>query len=164
MKVFALSDIHIDYSENRNWLLNLSSVDYRDDIIVFSGDISDEMSAIDFCFKELSKKFKSVVFVPGNHELWVCRQKGLTSIDKFKLICSLAEDRGIYTRPLHTATLSIVPLLGWYDYSFGQPNSKLLSVWMDFRSCSWPDNMQPPDITQYFIEKMKVFWMLPIRR
>ena len=35
--------------------------------------------------------------------------------------------------------ISIVPLLGWYDFSFGQPDAFLKRAWRDFRACRWPE-------------------------
>src|SRR5262245_45761704 len=34
--------------------------------------------------------------------------------------------------------LSIIPLLAWYDYSFGEPSEALRAMWMDYRACRWP--------------------------
>src|SRR5262249_7967939 len=45
---------------------------------------------------------------------------------------------------------TIVPLLGWYDYSFGAPCDELRDVWMDFRACRWPPHMNERQITQFF--------------
>jgi hypothetical protein len=56
-------------------------------------------------------------------------------------------------RTYHDGSLSIVPLLGWYDYSFGQPNTKLKETWMDFRTCAWPSGYQLSDITKFFVNQ-----------
>ena len=40
MRVFALSDIHVDYLENLNWILQLSADEYQQDILVLAGDVS----------------------------------------------------------------------------------------------------------------------------
>lgn len=153
MRVFAVSDIHVDYLDNRQWVAALSAVDYLDDILILAGDMTDELNLLKECFYELAKKFLKVLFVPGNHELWVSRNKTITSIEKYQHICKTAKDCDISMEPFHIDSLSIVPLLSWYDFSFASPEAKLLDSWMDFRACSWPDNLQPFDITQYFLEK-----------
>ena len=46
--------------------------------------------------------------------------------------------------------VSIVPLLAWYDYSFGEPSEELRSVWMDYRACRWPVAYTEKDIAAHF--------------
>ena len=48
MRVFALSDIHIDYSENAKWIANLSVTEYQDDVLIVAGDVSDTQSLLDW--------------------------------------------------------------------------------------------------------------------
>jgi predicted phosphodiesterase len=153
MRVFAVSDIHIDYQENKNWLLDLSTTDYREDILILAGDVSDKLELLEQCFRSLTIKFLKVLFVPGNHELWVSRDGISSSIKKYQHIRELADACDVSMQPLHYGTLSIVPLLSWYDFSFGAPGAKLLDTWIDFRACIWPDQLQPQDVTKYFLEK-----------
>ncbi len=157
MRVFVISDIHIDYQENRQWLSKLSSVDYVEDILILAGDVTDERKLLEECFYELSTKFLKVLFVPGNHELWVLRDRTSTSIEKYQQICNLAIENGISLEPFHRDSLSIVPLLGWYDFSFAYPNSQLMETWMDFRNCVWPNHLQPINITEYFLGKNRAY-------
>ena len=157
MRVFAISDIHIDYQENEQWLLGLSSVDYLEDLLILAGDVTDDLQLLEQCFNDLSVKFQKVLFVPGNHELWVVRDNISTSFEKYKKICELANNYDISMQAYHTDSLSIVPLLGWYDFSFAEPSPQLMEVWMDFRACVWPGNLQMPDITDYFLKKNKAF-------
>ncbi len=153
MRVFAVSDIHIDYQENRNCVSQLSNVDYVDDILILAGDVTDEQNLLRQCFAELSRKFRSVLFVPGNHDLWVYREKSLNSFDKLTRVGEIASEHGISMKPLHIESLSIIPLFSWYDFSFAKPCSKLQQSWTDFRACVWPDHMQSSDITEFFLEK-----------
>ncbi|MEZ2221551.1 metallophosphoesterase [Rhizobium sp. RCC_161_2] len=151
MRVFAVSDVHLDYEENRLWLSNLSDVDYQSDILILAGDISDEIRLVEWCFIALRRKFLKVFFVPGNHDLWVTRNQGMTSFDKFRFLGQLAREHDICTEAHHFGPLSIVPLLGWYDYSFGSPGEQLLQTWVDFRACLWPDKMSAEDVTAHFL-------------
>ncbi|MEW6991515.1 metallophosphoesterase [Colwelliaceae bacterium 6441] len=153
MRVFAVSDIHVDYIENREWLTQLSSVDYRQDILILAGDVTDDLMILEECFAELADKFLKVLFVPGNHELWVSRDKIKDSIEKLKLVHNAALAHGIAIAPFHIDGLSIVPLVSWYDFSFGEPSTQLLNTWTDFRACRWPNEMKPVQITSYFMAK-----------
>ncbi|TQV85985.1 metallophosphoesterase family protein [Aliikangiella coralliicola] len=157
MRVFVVSDIHVDYSENKQWLVDISNEDYVDDILIVAGDITDDLKLLDQCFRALTKKFLKVLFVPGNHELWVSRDTTSHSLEKFELITQVAADNDVGTQPYHNETLSIVPLLGWYDFSFAPLTEQLEKIWMDFRACVWPDNLRPADVTEYFVAKNEAY-------
>jgi predicted phosphodiesterase len=155
MRVFAVSDVHIDYQENLDWLNGLSTQDYVDDVLILAGDLTDDLQLLAHSFDQLSNKFKKVLYVPGNHELWVNRCKSRDSLEKYQRIKTLADEHGISQQPFIDHSISIIPLLGWYDYSFGQPSKQLTDAWTDFHACCWPNQMQAADINQYFLEQNK---------
>lgn len=150
MRVFAISDLHINYDENRRWFYNLSQSDYKDDILILAGDITDSMPSLERAFGALKRRFGEVFYVPGNHELWISRDSGIDSLEKANIIKSLAGYFGIRTEPAHFGRLSVVPLLGWYDYSFGLPSTDISCVWADYRACKWPDSYDEKAITKHF--------------
>jgi predicted phosphodiesterase len=153
MRVFAISDIHIDHVANRQWVENLPIGEYGDDVLILAGDVSDAPRSLEWCFTYLARRFRHVLYVPGNHELWVIRDPPrLDSLEKFQQVCALARRCGISTGPVRRAGLSIVPLLSWYDYSFGAPDGELLAVWMDYRACRWPEGFAAREVAQYFFE------------
>ena len=152
MRIFALSDIHIDYSVNRDFIEQLSAFDYQADLLILAGDVSDHPSRLAWCLQTLAQRFKHVLFVPGNHDLWVTRDGSLgDSLAKFAQIRHLVREAGASMHTFHNGKVSIVPLLGWYDYSFGEPGPTLLEAWMDFRACRWPDGFAERDITEHFL-------------
>ncbi len=151
MKIFALSDIHIDYEENRKWLYNLSEFDYKDDVLILAGDITDILTSIAKAFEFLKNRFKEVLFVTGNHDIWVHRNKIKDSLESFTIIKIIAEDYGIKMSPVKFDSLSIIPLFGWFDYSFGEPLEELIRVWYDFTACKWPDGYDEKTVTEYFV-------------
>ena len=151
MRVFALSDIHIDFKENRSWLISLSREEYRNDILILAGDISDMTRFVEEAFRELGRRFSRVAYVPGNHDLWTHRNGMADSMANFAHIMKLAGDNGIHVSPLTVGNLTIVPLHGWYDYSFGRPGDELSLIWMDYSACSWPDNFDEERITNHFL-------------
>jgi predicted phosphodiesterase len=163
-RIFALSDIHLDHDLNAKWLSGLSTQDYQDDILLLAGDVSDRKAVLERCFVDLTRRFRQVFYVPGNHDLWVLRDPSFaTSLDKYEAICQLAGDLGVSMKPLHCAEVSIVPLLGWYDYSFGAPSRKLRDVWMDYRSCRWPSGLDEEGITRFFTGKNELSFDTPGR-
>jgi len=151
LRIYALSDLHIDYDENRRWLANLSLEDYRDDVLILAGDISDITRYLTLSFRELKKRFRMVLFVPGNHDLWTYRNKVQNSLIYFDLIKKIARENGILTEPASIGKISIIPLYGWYDYSFGFPGDELSSIWRDYFACSWPENFNEQTITRHFV-------------
>jgi predicted phosphodiesterase len=150
-RIFATSDIHLDYDVNRAWLDQLSAIDYREDVLLLAGDVSDHMPILQRCFRELEKRFARVLYVPGNHDLWVARQPEIDdSLEKFERVRRLAADCGVSMEPFHMPGVSIVPLLGWYDDSFGVPSAQLREIWADYRACRWPDGLLPRDLAAHF--------------
>ncbi len=145
MKIYALSDVHIDYPQNREWLFALSETDHQRDIMILAGDITHELSLLGEVLAALRGAFRDVVFVPGNHELWVEgveEREHDCSLEKFHAIRELCASLDVATEPVHYDHLSIVPLFGWYDFSFGQPDRHLRRAWRDFRACRWPSHLQ----------------------
>jgi predicted phosphodiesterase len=152
MRLFALSDIHVDYADNARWVDALSSEDYREDTLILAGDLTEDRRLLAWCLQRFVAKFRQVLFVPGNHDLWVRRDPDIDcSLRKFDAVLGIAADAGAWMQPrLHGDNL-IVPLLGWYDYSFGPPGDDLRAMWMDYRACRWPEAYGPERITEHFL-------------
>ena len=70
-RVFACSDIHVDYRENWAWCQQLSSSAYLGDVLIIAGDVSDDSAKLRETFSLLKGKFAEVFFTIGNHDLWI---------------------------------------------------------------------------------------------
>jgi predicted phosphodiesterase len=151
MRIFATSDLHVEHEENRNWLSQLSVLDYQMDVLICAGDVAQDTKSLGRALECLRKRFREVVYVPGNHELWITNGWKGNSIDKFHHVQALAANCGIRMGPLHLQAVSLVPLLSWYDHSFGEPSEELLERWSDYHLCSWPGQFNQPRITEYFL-------------
>jgi len=152
MRLFALSDIHVDYPDNARWVEGLSDADYRDDVLILAGDLTEDSGLLGWCLARFAAKFRQVLFVPGNHDLWVRRSPvDMCSLRKFEQVMTVAADSGVSTQPFHYGSTLVVPLLSWYDYSFGVPDKDLSVLWMDFRACRWPDGYGPEKVTEHFL-------------
>jgi len=151
MRVFAVSDLHVDYESNAQWAKNLSRQDYNNDVLILAGDLSDLLDQIGENLDALVMRFKKVLYVPGNHEMWIIRSPGFSnSVAKFLEVCRVVRQSGASMESMHTDVLTIVPLLGWYDYSFGEPCDELRDAWMDFHACRWPKQMNERQATSFF--------------
>ncbi|MDA1371837.1 MAG: metallophosphoesterase [Proteobacteria bacterium] len=154
MKIYALSDLHVDYPENLDWIMSLGEFDYRDDILILAGDVTHSLTVLSQILASLREKFRDVFFVPGNHELWVDEDDCNCSVEKYNAIGVLCEELGIQCKVNHYGGLSVVPLLGWYDFSFGEPDRHLRRAWRDFKSCRWPSQLQDVDaVNDFFLAK-----------
>jgi predicted phosphodiesterase len=151
MRVFAVSDIHIDYDVNARWIENISSTEYQDDVLILAGDVTDTLRLLEWCLSTLAKRFKKVLFVPGNHDLWVIREsRDKDSLQKFDEVCAVVETSGASMKEFRDRGVCIIPLLTWYDYSFGQQSEDLRSIWMDYRACRWPGGLTERDVAAHF--------------
>jgi len=154
MRVFAVSDIHVDYSVNASWVANLSEQDYKNDVLILAGDVSDSMHRLEQCFRQLSRKFCYVFFVPGNHDIWVHPKEQKNSIEKFEEVLRVADFFGIVLQAETIGDLHFLPLYSWYDYTFGEPSDYIKLAWMDFKRCVWPEILdEPKKISEYFLAK-----------
>lgn len=150
-RVFALSDIHVDYDVNAKWVRGLSSLDYRDDVLILAGDVTHKLAELASCLDAFVARFAQVLFVPGNHDLWVLGEaQERTSLQKFADVVATVEASGASMQTYWNNGVLIAPLLGWYDYSFGEPSDDLYSMWMDYHACRWPMDFGPADAATHF--------------
>lgn len=153
MRLFAISDLHIDYPRNYDWVAHLSHGDYVDDAIIIAGDISNSTSLVEQCFEQFSRKFSQVFYVPGNHDLWADKSNSMNSLDKFWRLREIAKLYGVHVDRYKLGDTEIIPLLSWYDFSFGNPNDDLMRCWMDFHHCKWSKNMKGiDDVANFFFD------------
>jgi len=149
MRVFAISDLHLDYAANREWLQQLPRHEYNDDVLILAGDVSDRLTLLEDAFNALTERFAAVLFVPGNHDLWVNRESLQHSFEKLDAVLAATRTHGVRTDIYRRGELAIVPLLGWYDYSFGAADDYLKAAWADYRNCRWPGHDET-SLTQFF--------------
>ena len=153
MRVFAVSDIHVDYEENLAWILSLDDKEYANDILILAGDVTDKMPLLEQVFVSLAASFRAVLFVPGNHELWLREDDFDCSLNKFEAIIELCKSCGVHADVFELPDISFVPLYSWYDFSFGEPDRHLRRAWRDFRACSWPEHLaESQDVSEYFLK------------
>jgi predicted phosphodiesterase len=158
LRIFTISDIHIDYKENAKWLWGISKNDFIEDVLILAGDVCSNMQTVIKAFVSLKNCFKEVLFIPGNHDLWSNRKTNeRNSFENFDLIKTIAGNCGIIMEPVHFKSVSIIPLLGWYDYSFGEPSAELYDMWVDYTACRWPDGYDENKITKTFISMNSVY-------
>lgn len=68
-RVFIISDLHADYSENMTWVKELANMRHKKDVLLVAGDVAEMYHNFVSTMSLLRDKFKYVFYVPGNHDL-----------------------------------------------------------------------------------------------
>ena len=129
VRLFALSDVHLSNPINREALDTVPSL--REDWLILADDVVDGLRQLDWCFHALTRKFKQLVWVPGNHELWTRpgRRDEPRGVELYEKLVEVARRHGVITPkdPYPVCThpsgmVLLVPLFLLCDYSF-RPSS-----------------------------------------
>lgn len=162
-RIWGISDLHVDYAENFHAIEQWSDWDFQQDVLLLAGDLTDKLELLGRALAVCRRKFAQVVFVPGNHEMWV---KGpaprMDSLAKWQAIRQLCRDEGITQNDFmvsgkHPAT--VIPLLSWYETAAEKRGSLYLKkgdkdetreMWMDFHLTQWPGIT---NVADYFLEQ-----------
>src|SRR5882672_472414 len=130
MRIYAVSDLHTDFAENRRRLQRISSTSYSRDVLVVAGDIADDLRTIGWTLRKFRSQFGQVFYVPGNHELWV-RDGEYDSVEKFRQVLRLCDDVGIHTLPGKAGNAWVVPLFSWYESDYDRQGRRTFHHWRD---------------------------------
>jgi hypothetical protein len=122
----ALSDLHVAYPENRTIISDLRPGGDGDWLLI-AGDVGELFEDIEWALNTLSKRFETVIWAPGNHELWThpTDQVQLRGEERYLRLVDLCRNLGvatpedpyrIWTGP--SGPVTIAPLFLLYDYTF----------------------------------------------
>jgi 3',5'-cyclic AMP phosphodiesterase CpdA len=129
--LFAVSDLHISYPENRKVLDQIRPAGPADWLLV-AGDVSERAADLEWALRLLADRFAQVVWVPGNHDLWTHASDPLTlrGEARYLHLVELCRAAGVLTPedPYQVFTgpdgpVLIAPLFLLYDYSFFAPGT-----------------------------------------
>ena len=97
MCLLALSDLHVGFGVNRAALLEISA--QPDDWLILAGDLGETGEHLRFVFETLGPRFRRLIWVPGNHELWTSREDGelLGGAAKYQHMIDLCRAHGVLT-------------------------------------------------------------------
>ena len=145
-RIFACSDVHYDHPGAREWVASLSLTAYRDDALVVAGDVGDTLAAVKYCLHALKAVFRRVIYVPGNHDLWI-RPKGqhsdepsqfVDSVAKLLALYQLCDELGVDTGPAQLSpSAAVLPLDSWYSHTFDARDPRPGATRFD-KFCVWP--------------------------
>ncbi len=129
--LFAISDLHVGHSQNRRLVERLRPRS-PGDWLLLCGDVGEAVEEIEWALSLLANRFATVVWVPGNHELWTLPEERvpLRGVPRYEYLVDLCRRLGVLTPedrfpiwegPGGPAT--VVPLFLLYDYSFRAQHS-----------------------------------------
>ncbi len=162
MRIWILSDIHVDFIENRQRLSQLSDIDYKDDLLILAGDVTHNLKLFKNTLLTLRNKFKMLFFVPGNHDLWLRDDLFTDSLEKFHHILEFCKASDIKTNPElisnGSARILIVPIFSWYHlphqtgslYMTKPGEGAFGEMWNDSYLVKWPSEDFKP--VEYFMQ------------
>jgi 3',5'-cyclic AMP phosphodiesterase CpdA len=126
----AISDLHVGYAENREIVEKLRPASDADWLIV-AGDVGEFAADIEWALGLLSERFATVVWAPGNHELWTpkddpvrlrgeARYLHLVEMCRRLGVLTPEDPYAVWTGP--GGPVTIAPLFVLYDYTFRPPD------------------------------------------
>jgi 3',5'-cyclic AMP phosphodiesterase CpdA len=129
--LFAISDLHVRYPENREIVERLRPQSERDWLLV-AGDVGEVVADIAWALALLRSRFAEVIWVPGNHELWTHRDDSvqLRGEERYRHLVDLCRSLGVTTPedPYRVwsgpgGPVTVAPLFLLYDYTFRPPGT-----------------------------------------
>jgi 3',5'-cyclic AMP phosphodiesterase CpdA len=125
VRLWATSDLHVGYEENRRAVEALPAM--VDDWLIVAGDTGETPAHLDFVLRTLRPKFAQLVWTVGNHDLWTPHshppeRRGVAHYERLVRLC---RTHGVLTPedpypiwPGPGPRTAIVSTFTLYDYSF----------------------------------------------
>ncbi len=130
-RLWATSDLHVAYQENQDLIDRLRPTSDEDWLIV-AGDVAEQVADIEQLLRTARERFATVVWVPGNHELWTHPKDAvqLRGEDRYRHLVQIARQLGVHTPedayPVWTGPggpVTVAPMFLLYDYTFRVPEA-----------------------------------------
>lgn len=130
-RLLAVSDLHVSHRDNRQLVADLPPGAPGDWLIV-AGDVAERPADIEWALTLLRERFDTVIWAPGNHELWTTHRDPvqLRGVERYQHLVELCRRIGVLTPedeyPVWTGPggpVRVAPLFLLYDYSFRVPRT-----------------------------------------
>jgi 3',5'-cyclic AMP phosphodiesterase CpdA len=132
--LLAISDLHVGYEANRQIVERLRP-EHDDDWLLVAGDVAELTPDITWALTTLTNHFSTVIWLPGNHELWTHPQDPvqLRGERRYRHLVDEARALGVITPedpyPVWEGPqgpVAVVPMFLLYDYSWrdGTPGAR----------------------------------------
>jgi 3',5'-cyclic AMP phosphodiesterase CpdA len=132
--LLAISDLHVGYDANRQIVEKLRP-EHDDDWLIVAGDVGERFADISWTLSTLKRHFATVIWLPGNHELWTPPDDPvqLRGEKRYRHLVDEARRLGVITPedpyPLWEGPrgpVAVVPMFLLYDYTWrdGTPGAR----------------------------------------
>ena len=122
--LWAVSDLHVRAPGNRKVFDEYVRTSNPADWLVVAGDIAEDLRTVGEVLSECNRRFHTVIFAPGNHEMYCRNSDEFKGRRKYEALVAMCRDIGIVT-PEDTyqsfAGRTIVPMFTLYDHSWRDP-------------------------------------------
>jgi 3',5'-cyclic AMP phosphodiesterase CpdA len=124
--LYAISDIHVGFKDNRAFIEDLRP-ESEDDWLIVAGDVAELFSDIEWALRTLGRAYAKVIWVPGNHELWTHKSDPVQErgVARYERLVEMCRGLGVLTPedpyPVwdgEGGPVTIAPLFALYDYTF----------------------------------------------
>lgn len=125
MNLWAISDLHVGYEENRRAVQDLEAM--PNDWLILAGDTGETPAHLDFVLKTLQPRFAQLVWTVGNHDLWTPQtlspeRRGVAHYERLVRLCRsygvLTPEDPYAVWPGDGPRTAVVPTFALYDYTF----------------------------------------------
>jgi len=125
VKLWAISDLHVGIPANRREVEKIAA--HPDDWLILGGDVSEKPTQLAEILDLLNPRFRQLIWIPGNHELWShpSDPSTLRGVERYEYLVQLCRGRGVLTPedpyprwPDEDGDHLLVPMFLLYDYSF----------------------------------------------
>ena len=129
-RLWATSDLHVGYADNRRIVTDDLRPAADGDWLIVAGDIAEKPADVRWTLATLAGRFAKVLWSPGNHELYTHSRDPvrLRGLDRYEHLVALCRELGVITPedeyPVWTGAggpVTVAPLFLLYDYTFRQP-------------------------------------------
>ncbi|KAB2343650.1 metallophosphoesterase family protein [Actinomadura rudentiformis] len=124
--LYAISDLHVGFEDNRAFVAGLRPV-AEDDWLIVAGDVAEQVGDIDWALRTLRERFAKVIWAPGNHELWTTKDDPvqLRGDARYRHLVEICRSMDVVTPedpyPVWEGLdgpVTVAPLFLLYDYTF----------------------------------------------
>lgn len=124
--LWAVSDLHVNAPGNREAVAEHVRPRHPEDWLIVAGDVAEDEDTVLGVLRGLADRFDTVIWVPGNHELYSRSQDKRKGKAKYDYLVENCRRIGVLTPEdpyLTFAGHTIVPLFTLYDHSWRTPGT-----------------------------------------
>ncbi|MBU1219717.1 metallophosphoesterase [Myxococcota bacterium] len=155
MRLACISDLHFDHNIGLLPVLEDRVKKLRPDVLVLGGDLFNGSSRLGAILKRIKDIVPRLLFVPGNHDLWLTETAGTlnSSVLYTEVLRGIALRSGVDylgNMPVIIGNTAFVGITGWYDaFPSGDKHSP------DEKLCIFPGLDTPIDVVSWQCELLK---------